>query len=165
MPHCATELGTTVSEGKTPTQKVTGSRGSISAMSAISKSGGLIFTLHEKRIASDEVIHFLSQMLRHHRRRHIVVVMDQASPHTSKKTKAFISQQKRLHVFYLPPYSPDLNADEYVWNHLKNEELKGHQAKTKVELKQKTEGKLLEMSSNRKLVRGLFFRCGVAKLL
>jgi len=99
--------------GQTPVQKVTGTRGSISAMSAISKSGGLIFSLHEKRIASDEVIHFLSEMLRHHKRRHIVVVMDQASPHTSKKTKAFVSGQKRLHVFYLPPYSPDFNPDEW----------------------------------------------------
>ena len=31
----------------------------------------------------------------------------------SKKTKAFISGQKRLHVFYLPPYSPDFSPDEW----------------------------------------------------
>ena len=44
--------------GKTPTQIVTGNRGGISAMSAISKNGSLIFTLYEKRITSEEVIHF-----------------------------------------------------------------------------------------------------------
>ncbi|KKL06820.1 hypothetical protein LCGC14_2592230, partial [marine sediment metagenome] len=82
--------------GKTPVQRVTGNRGGISAMSAISKRGDLIFTLLEKRIASDEIIHFLKQILQHHKRRHIVVVMDQAHPHTSKKTKAFIESQKRL---------------------------------------------------------------------
>ena len=55
-------LGKTWSlRGKTPTQKVTGKRGGVSAMSAISKNGGLIFTLLEKRIASDEIIHFLNQ--------------------------------------------------------------------------------------------------------
>lgn len=58
-------------EGKTPIQEVTGKRGGVSAMSAISGTGSLIFQLHEKRIASDEVIHFLEQMLKHHKRRHL----------------------------------------------------------------------------------------------
>ncbi len=91
--------------GITPTQEVTGSRASVSAMSAISKSGRLLFTLHEKRIASKEVIHFLDQMLQHHKRRHLVVVMDQAPPHTSKMTKEYIAKQKGLHVFYLPIFT------------------------------------------------------------
>lgn len=151
--------------GTTPVLHVTGKRGGISAMSAISKNGSLIFALLEKKIGSDEVIHFLKQMLQHHKRRHIVVVMDQASPHTSKKTKSFIKSQKRLHVFYLPPYSPDWNPDEKVWNHLKNEELKGHHAKTKQEMKILVKKKLTKMSKNPHQLRGIFFRCFVAELL
>ena len=104
--------------GKTPTVKVTGKRGSVAAMSAISRCGQLIFTLHQKKIASKEVIHFLRQMLLHHPRRHLIVIMDRAPPHTSKMTKGFIEKQKRLHVFNLPAYSPEFNADEKVWNHL-----------------------------------------------
>jgi hypothetical protein len=90
--------------GKTPKQKVTANRGGVSAQSAISKGGQLLFRLHDKRIASQEVIDFLSQMLIHHRRRHLVVVMDNAPPHTSQKTMAFIDSQPRLHVFNLPKY-------------------------------------------------------------
>ena len=151
--------------GKTPVQRVTGKRGGISAMSAISKRGDLIFTLLEKRIASDEIIHFLKQILQHHKRRHVVVVMDQARPHTSKKTQAFIESQKRLHVFYLPSYSPDWNPDEKVWNHLKHEELKGHQAKTKDEMREMVQQKLTKMSKNPRQLRGIFFRCCVAEFL
>jgi transposase len=159
-------LGRTWSpRGKTPIQEVTGKRGGVSAMSAISKNGSLIFTLLEKRIASDEVIHFLKQMLKHHPRRHLVVVMDQAPPHKSKKTQAFIDSRKRLHVFYLPSYSPAWNPDEYVWNHLKHQELKGHQAKTKAELKVLTRRKLKKMAANPQQLRGIFFRCCVAELL
>ena len=58
-------------------------------------------------------------------------------------TKEFIDSQARLHVFYLPPYSPDWNPDEKVWNHLKNHELKAHRAKTKQELYDLTEEKEL----------------------
>jgi len=151
--------------GQTPKQKVTGKRASVSAMSAITKRGRLIFRLHEKRIASAEVIHFLGQMLKHHRRRHLVVVMDQAPPHTSKKTTAYIESQKRLHVFHLPKYSPDWNPDEKVWNHLKHQELKGHQARTKAELKSLTNKKLKRMARDPQLLRGIYFRCCVAELL
>ena len=103
-------------------------------MSAISRRGHLLFRLHNKRIASPEVIDFLKHMLKHHKGRHLVVVMDQAPPHTSKKTTAYIESQKRLHVFHLPKYSPDWNPDEKVWNHLKHQELTSRQAKTKKEL-------------------------------
>ena len=113
-------------KGQTPQQSVTGKRGGGAAMSAISPRGSLLFTLHEKRMASPEIIHFLEQLLKHHPRRHLVTVMDQASPHTSKKTQAFVARQKRLHVFHLPAYSPDFNPDEQVWNHLKHQELKSH---------------------------------------
>lgn len=151
--------------GQTPKQTVTGKRGGVAAMSAITSRGRLIFRLHEKRIASPEVIDFLAQMLRHHPRRHLVVVMDQAPPHVSKVTTAFIESQTRLHVFHLPTYSPDWNPDEKVWNHLKHQELKGHQAKTKSELSQLTKEKLTAMSNNPELLRGIFFRCCVADIL
>jgi transposase len=150
--------------GQTPQARVSGKRGGVAALSAISKRGYLLFALYEKRIASDEVIHFLGQMLHHHCRRHLVVVMDQAPPHVSKKTMNFIDSQPRLHVFNLPKYSPDWNPDEKVWNHLKHQELKSHQAKTKAELKKLTNRKLKGMSKNPHLIRGLFFRCCVADL-
>ncbi len=139
-------------------------RGGVAALSALSRRGHLLFRLLEKRIASAEVIDFLGQMLRHHPRRHLVVVMDQAPPHTSKKATAFIDKQPRLHVFHLPKYSPDWNPDEKVWNHLKHQELKSHQAKTKEELKQLTRRKLESMAKRPHLMRGLFFRCCVAEL-
>lgn len=150
--------------GQTPKAKVTGKRAGVAATSAISRSGQLLFRLLEKRIASKEVMEFLDQMLRHHPRRHLIVVMDQAPPHTSKKTRAWIDEQPRLHVFYLPKYSPDWNPDEKVWNHLKNQELASHQAKSKDELKHMTRRKLQSMARRPKLMRGIFFRCCIAEL-
>jgi transposase len=150
--------------GQTPKAKVTGKRAGVAATSAISRSGQLLFRLLDRRIASKEVIEFLDQMLRHHRRRHIVVVMDQAPPHTSNKTKAWIDSQPRLHVFYLPKYSPDWNPDEKVWNHLKHQELASHQAKNKGELHKLARRKLQSMARRPSLLRGIFFRCCVAEL-
>ena len=158
-------LGKTWSpRGQTPKSRVTGKRGGVAAMSAISRRGQLLFRLYNRRIASAEVISFLSQMLTHHSRRHLVVVMDQAPPHTSHKTLSFIESQPRLHVFHLPKYSPDWNPDEKVWNHLKHQELQSHSARTKPELTQLARRKLQSMARRPSLMRGIFFRCCIADL-
>jgi transposase len=91
--------------------------------------------------------------------------MDQAPPHISRMTMAFIASQKRLHVFHLPSYSPDFNPDEGVWNHLKHQELKSHQAKARKALKVLARRKLTSMSKRPRRLRGIFFRCRVAELL
>ena len=50
----------------------------------------------------------------------IILIVDRGSAHVAKKTRAFVkSLGGALRLFYLPPYSPDLNPDELVWNHLK----------------------------------------------
>lgn len=144
--------------------KRTGNRGGVSAISAITKSGNLIFNLHEKRISSVEIIQFLQQMLEHHPRRHLVVVMNQAKPHVSKITMEFIASQKRLHIYYLPARSPEFNPDEKVWNHLKNEDLKAHQATNVKELKTLTRKKLKKMANSPSLLKGIFHRCEIASL-
>ena len=151
--------------GQTPKQKVSGKRGSVPVLSAINGQGRLVFRFYDRRITSAEVIEFLGQLLREHPRRHVVVVMDQAPPHTSQATRAFIAGQGRLHVFHLPAYSPDWNPDEKVWNHLKHQELKGHQAKTKQEIRELAEQKLGTMAQNPELLRGIYFRCCIADLL
>jgi len=152
-------------KGTTPTISVTKNRGSISAISAINSTGKLLFKLYDKKITSIEIIYFLNQILDHHKKRHIVVVMDNATSHKSKKVNAFIESQKRLHVIYFSPYSPEFNPDEKVWNHLKNHELKAHRAKTKGELKKLTKRKLENMAKNKNLVKGIFKRCYVANIL
>ena len=134
---------------------MTGARASISEISAISNSGRLEFTLHDKSIKSDEIINFMKQLLKQHSRRHLVIVMDQARPHVSKKNIKFINSQRRLHVYQLPPYSPELNPDEKVWNHLKNIELKAHCAQNKAELKILSGRKLKSMAENPAKVKEL----------
>ena len=147
--------------GEKIVHKATGNRGSIAAISAISVDGRLIFNLFSggKRFKSGDIIEFLRNMLAHHKTRHLVVVMDRASPHISKMTKAFIAKNKRLHVFHLPPRSPEFNPDEQVWAHLKNHDLKSHQETNLKGLKKLTRRKLLRLSRDQKKLLGIFKRC------
>jgi len=152
--------------GKKIVQKVTANRGSVSAISAISSRGHLIFNIHKagKRFSSDDIIKFLENMLSYHPSRHVVVVMDQAPCHCSKKVEAFVAKKRRLHVFYLPPRSPEFNPDEKVWSHLKLHELKSHTAKTTEELRKLTKRKMASMARSQRKMIGIFRRCEMAHL-
>ena len=50
-----------------------------------------------------------------------IVVVDNAPTHTSKKFKEQIKvwEEKGLRIFFLPPYSPQLNPIEQLWKFMK----------------------------------------------
>ena len=45
----------------------------------------------------------------------IIMVLDNVKYHHAKKIKHWLGKQKRLELFFLPPYSPELNAVERAW--------------------------------------------------
>jgi transposase len=55
-----------------------------------------------------------------------VVVMDQASIHTSESLIEKLEkwEQKNLKIFWLPPYSPQQNLIEILWKFMKYEGIK-----------------------------------------
>jgi len=106
-------------KGETPTRLRSGKRESINLLSAVTKGGKLVFSVSKNRINAKVFIQFLSRLLRYHPNRKVVVIVDRSRAHTANLTKEFIKSQKRLSVILLPPYSPKLNPDEFVWGHLK----------------------------------------------
>lgn len=91
------------------------------AISGITASGKLYYKTQKTPYKSDDVILFLDHLLEKING-HIHTVWDNASIHFSKKIKAYLEQEipsKRLTLYALPRYCPELNPDEQVWNHLK----------------------------------------------
>ncbi len=58
-------------------------------------------------------------------RRPCIVVLDNYSVHHSQMVKAALPAltKTNIHFWYLPPYSPELNAIEPVWRQLKYQDL------------------------------------------
>lgn len=146
-------------KGKRAVLKVTGKRGSISALSAISKSGYLLFNVYDDTIKSDDVVQFLEYMLSHHKRRHLFILLDNAKVHHANKIKELVEKNPRLHVEYLPKYWPKYNPDEFVWNYLKNVEMKSYSAKDTDTLMKMVVKKLTKIASSFNTILGIFMRC------
>lgn len=143
-------------KGQTPIVRVTGRRGGITAMSAISPSGKLRFRLEDRRINSDIMIEFIKQIRHTHKRRKIALVMDRAPCHMSKKLLTYVGSANGLKLFHIPPRSPELNPDEKVWRHLKHVELKNHQAQNKEQLRNIVLARLRAMQKKPKMTANFF---------
>lgn len=78
--------------------------------------------IFEGRITSEVVISCLDKFAENLRIK-TVVVMDRASFHTSKKISEKIIEwrDKKLEIFWLPSYSPQLNLIEILWRFMKYE--------------------------------------------
>lgn len=146
-------------KGKTPIIRGSGKRGGVLAMSAISPSGRMCFRLEKRRINSDVLIEFLNQIGACHPRRKVGIIMDQAPCHIAKKVLRFAEESKRIGVFHIPPYSPDLNPDEKAWRHMKHVSLKNHQAQDKRQLSRLVLGALRKIQKNPKLTKYFFTNC------
>jgi transposase len=115
--HSGTTWG---KRGHTPIVSSTGARFSVNMISAVSPRGQMRFMITKARVTAKVFIEFLKRLLVN-APGPVFLIVDGHPTHKAKCVRRFIeSQQGKLKLFLLPPYSPELNPDEYVWNDLKN---------------------------------------------
>jgi len=113
--------GTTwAKKGQTPIVKATGARFGTNCISAVSKRGDLRFMLYEGSFVQQTFITFLERLMTT-TDRPITIVVDGHPVHHGKGVKSFVeSTNGKIKLYFLPPYSPELNPDELVWNNTKS---------------------------------------------
>jgi transposase len=115
--HSGTTWG---KRGHTPIVSSTGARFSLNMISAVSPRGQMRFMITKTRVTAKVFIEFLKRLMVN-APGPVFLIVDGHPTHKAKCVRRFIeSQQGKLKLFLLPPYSPELNPDEYVWNDLKN---------------------------------------------
>lgn len=107
-------------KGKTPVVSSTGARFGLNLISAVSAQGEFRFMTVKGRVGATQFIDFIRRLL-HGTHRTMFLIVDGHPTHKAKRVTQFIETVKdRFQLFFLPPYSPELNPDERVWNDLKN---------------------------------------------
>lgn len=142
--------------GQTPVVNTTGARFKLNLISAISPRGDLRFMCSEGRLTADRFIEFLKRLLVN-QSSPVFLVVDGHPVHRSAKVKKFVAgTEGRLRLFQLPAYSPDLNPDELVWNHLKRHKVGKMAIKGPGQLKRLVIGFLRSLQKTPALVQSLF---------
>jgi transposase len=124
--------------GETPVLKVEVKKERVNMISALTNQGKLRFMLYLETMTTMLLIAFLQRLCREAGRK-IYVIMDNLRVHHSKKLMKWLeSNRDKIKVYYLPPYSPELNPDEYMNGRLKKEIHKDISPRTKREIKRGT---------------------------
>ena len=108
--------------------------------------------LYEDNIQGEEVAAFLRQLLRQVRG-HLIALLDNGKIHRSDPIQELLAHTSRLHLVPFPPYAPELNPDEGVWNHLKNTLANGR-PDTQAELMDVLADEICRLAASQSLLRG-----------
>jgi transposase len=84
-------------------------------------------------------------------------VVDGHPAHKANVVKSLIKEMKgKLELYFLPPYAPDLNPDEFVWAHMKTNGLSKKPLRKNESLKERVASDLAVIKGDRQLVRSFF---------
>ncbi len=125
--------------------------------SAISPDGDLLYFIRNKPFDSKAIIEYL-EYLQNTLKRKLLIIWDGASIHYSEEIKIWLAKQKENDFFLVqqPHYSPELNADEQVWHHLKGCELKNTCNRNVKELEPKVIQSMEKMKKDKELIKAFF---------
>jgi len=109
----------------TKTIKTNTARKRVNLNGAINLEHMEITVLNEPTINAEAMIRLVQEIERKQPTGEISLIMDNARYNHAKKLKAYVKRRKRIHLIYLPPYSPNLNIIERLWKFFKEEKLYG----------------------------------------
>lgn len=143
-------------KGQTPVVRTTGQRQKVNAISAVSARGGFWSQVYTGMLNAGRFVRFLKDFRRGGRGR-VFLVVDGHPSHRAKVVAAYVAACRGdLELHFLPPYAPDLNPDEFVWQYAKTNGVAKQPLKQNESLRERVLGDLSAIKANSKLVRSFF---------
>lgn len=133
-------------------------------ISGISPTGDLGYHCREKPFDAQAIIAFLQQLLTAYEGK-LLIIWDNASIHDCAATRTFLTTDARagrLHLVKQPTYTPEVNADEQVWQQLKCVSLKNTCSRTLQELRPRIVAALEQLQKTPSLIKQFFHHPAVA---
>jgi len=123
---------------------------------AVNASGAFWAATYTGKLDSETFVIFLRNFMKG-RRTKVFLVVDGHPAHKANVVKNYIAQMRgRLELYFLPPYAPDLNPDEFVWNYMKNTGVSKKPLKQNESLRERVEQDLADISQDEILVASFF---------
>jgi len=129
------------------------------SLSARNQRIGLYFAVHEKNVTAEEVEAFVRRVQRA-LGRELIVVMDRWAVH--RKAARSLFGDRRFWIEWLPPYAPDLNPVEHVWNHTKYGDLANYVPDDVLDLELELDWSIDQTRRRPKLLRSFFHAAELA---
>jgi transposase len=142
--------------GRTPVVRPSHKRAGVALISAISNKGVLRWMVLECAITAPLLIAFLSRLIRDVTRK-VFLILDRLAVHRAAAVRAWLAERAdRVEVCHLPPYSPELNPDEYLNADIKRGVTGKPPARGKAELRQNLTRHVGSLSRRPDRIRAFF---------
>jgi len=143
-------------ESQTPVIPRPATRFTYSMISTLTNLGTLRFMIFEGALTAVIFLSFLRRLVRDSPRK-VFLIVDNLRVHRAKLVKAWVeANSDRIELFYLPPYAPEFNPDEFMHNDLKQAIARGRIPKDKETMKSGLHSYMRGLQRRRRKVRAFF---------
>lgn len=151
------QVGTTFAPiGKTPVVKQPGRRFSVSMISTVTNQGSLRFMVYEGGLNIDIFLKFLKRLIWGQKRK-VFLILDNLKVHHGKRVQSWVEKHKEaIELFFLPPYAPEYNPDEYLNNTVKRRIHQEKMSKDQQELFDQVRSTLAGLQKEPETIKNLF---------
>ena len=142
--------------GETPVVPVSGQRFGCNMVSALSNSGSLSFKIFTERFTAPVLLDFMGRLERQFDRP-LVLICDGHPVHRAKAVENWLVERKgKITQEFLPPYSPNLNPDEFLNQDVKTNAVRRRRPHTQQELLWNIRSYLQSTQRQPQIVRNYF---------
>lgn len=142
--------------GKTPVLLQKGKRFSVSMISTITNRGALRFMVYEGGMNIAIFLIFLRRLIKGQKRK-VFLIIDNLKVHHGKLVQSWVNKHKNaIELFFLPPYAPEYNPDEYLNNAVKGRTHRQKMSKNQKELSGHLHSTLAQLQKEPDTIRNLF---------
>ena len=148
-------------KGQTPILRPFQTHDHLSVMSGITMEGRLYTMVRDRALNSADSVKFLRHLVRHVSNK-LLVIWD-GSPIHKGEVRSFLTNggAKQVHLEQLPPYAPDLNPDEGVWQHLKHVEMRNVCCSDLSHLRRELRCAIVRLRRKPQIIQGCFSTAGL----
>lgn len=152
-------------KGKPPVLPVETQHERVNMISAITNQGHMRFMVYDGTMTQQKLLDFMSRLIKDAPRK-VFLILDNLRVHHGKIVAAWLEENKdRIEVFFLPPYAPESNPDEYLNHALKRNVHSGNLPKTKKDIKHKIHSFMRRLQHRKESVKAFFRHKAVSYIL
>lgn len=143
-------------KGQPPVLKVETKRERANMISAINNKGSVRFMVYGDAMTQQKLLEFMRRLISDAPRK-VFLILDNLRVHHGKIVAAWLADNKdKIEVFFIPPYSPEINPVEYLNHALKLDVHSGNHPRTQKDLKHKIHSFMRRLQHTKSAVCSFF---------
>lgn len=125
-------------------------------ISAISDQGNVRFMVYQDTMNQQRLICFMERLVRASKQK-VFLILDNLKVHHGKLVAAWLEKHKeKIEAFFLPPYAPEYNPDEYLNHALKISVHSGQLPYTSEDISHKIQSFMRKLQHHPSIVSNFF---------